>query len=156
MRRLLTLLVLVTWTGAVALAGEPQPAKPGPKDRCPVCGMFVAPFPGFQAQMAFSDGSYAFFDGAKDLFKHYLGLRKDDPTKLEQVVAVFVTDYYGMEPVDGHRAYYVVGSDVHGPMGAELIAFRSEEAATEFKKDHKGKSILKFDEVTEETLRTLK
>ena len=41
------------------------------KDKCPVCGMFVAKYPGFLAQIQFRDGSIAFFDGPKDFFKYY-------------------------------------------------------------------------------------
>jgi hypothetical protein len=46
-------------------AGEITPVKPGPKDKCPVCGMFVAKYPDWVAALVFSDGSTVFFDGVK-------------------------------------------------------------------------------------------
>ena len=61
--------------------------------------------------------------------------------------AIHVTDYYRLEPIDGRRAFYVAGSDVYGPMGKELIPFEKEAEAQEFMKDHKGKTVLPFDQI---------
>ena len=55
---------------------EEGPLKPSPKDKCPVCGMFVAKYPDWVGEIIFKDGSAAFFDGAKDLFKYYFNLKK--------------------------------------------------------------------------------
>jgi nitrous oxide reductase accessory protein NosL len=60
-----------------------------------------------------------------------------------------------LTPVNGFEAFYVLGSDVYGPMGRELIPFAKEEAAKEFLTDHKGKSIIKFKEVTPALIKTL-
>jgi copper chaperone NosL len=128
---------------------EHKPAKPTPKDRCPVCGMFVAKYPDFLAEIVFRDGSVVFFDGVKDMFKYYLNMNKYDPKqKKTDVESVYVNDYYSLTPVDGLKAYYVQGSDVFGPMGRELIPFEKEKDAKEFMKDHKGKVLLKFQEIT--------
>ena len=148
-------LILVLLTGR-ALAVGPSPIPPSPEDRCATCGMFVQPFPTFLAEIAMADGSHVFFDGAKDLFKYYLKLHKEEPQMAETIRAIFVTDYYSVEMVDGESAYYVAGSDVYGPMGPELVAFRSEEEAREFKRDHKGKKVLAFREVDEQALELLK
>src|SRR5512136_2018218 len=59
-----------------AYSGDRKPTKPTPKDKCPVCGMFVAKYPDFLAQILFKDGSYAIFDGTKDMFKYYYNLIK--------------------------------------------------------------------------------
>jgi nitrous oxide reductase accessory protein NosL len=118
--------------------------------------MFVAKHPAFSAQILFRDGSYAAFDGAKDLFRFYLDMGRYSPgRKPADVSAVAVTDYYDMEPVEGRKAWYVEGSDVHGPMGRELIPFRKEEDAREFLKDHKGRAILRFDQITPAVLTAL-
>ena len=66
-----------------------------------------------------------------------------------------MTDYYSLESIEGTRAFYVIGSDVFGPMGKELIPFGKETEAREFLKDHKGKKILRFQEITPEILKTL-
>lgn len=135
-------------------AGKPVPLKP--KDRCPVCGMFVAKYPEFASQILFRDGSYAAFDGVKDLVRFYLDVERYAPgRKAADVSAIFVTDYYEVEPVDGRKAWYVEGSDVLGPMGRELVPFAEEEDAREFLKDHKGRAILRFDQISPNVLAAL-
>ena len=48
-----------------------------------------------------------------------------------------------------------MGSDIYGPMGRELIPFEKETDAREFMKDHKGKSMLRFTDVTPDILKGL-
>jgi nitrous oxide reductase accessory protein NosL len=133
---------------AVLWADEATPLKPGPKDKCPVCGMFVAKYPDWVAAIAFKDGAHTFFDGVKDMLKYYFNLTKYAPGKTAaDIRAIHVTDYYRLEPIDGRQAFYVVGSDVYGPMGRELIPFEKEAQAREFMKDHKGKTVLSFDQI---------
>ena len=141
---------------SLAFAGDLKPLKVGPKDKCPVCGMFVAKYRDFAAQIQFRDGSTFHFDGAKDMFKYYLNLSRYAPGKKPaDITAVFVTNYYDLTPVDGFQAHYVLGSDVYGPMGRELIPFVKETEAHDFLKDHKGKSIIRFRDVTAAVLRSL-
>ncbi len=64
------------------------------------------------------------------------------------MVAIRVTDFYNLQPVDARKAFYVIGSDVLGPMGHELVPLASREDAADFLKDHKGRRILSFDQVT--------
>lgn len=144
----------------VAVAGaSADPAgyiKPSSKDKCPVCGMFVAKYPDFVAEIVFKDGSYAVFDGPKDMFKYYLDVSRYNPAKRpDDIRSIFVTDYYGVQPTDAVSAFYVIGSDVYGPMGRELIPFVAEDDAQEFMKDHAGKQVLRFGEVTAEVVKTL-
>jgi copper chaperone NosL len=130
--------------------------KPSPKDKCPVCGMFVAKYPDFVAEIVFKDGSYAAFDGAKDMFKYYLDLKRNDAAKKpSDIRSIYVTEYYELQPTDAARAFYVIGSDVYGPMGRELIPFVKEGDAEEFLKDHSGKQMLRFGDITAEVVKAL-
>jgi copper chaperone NosL len=141
---------------ALARAETRKPVKPAEKDKCPVCGMFVAKYPDFVAQVIFKDGSYAVFDGVKDMLKYYFNLKKYNQSKrLSDIDAIYVTDYYDMTMADGYTAFYVLGSDVYGPMGKELIPFQNEKAANEFMSDHVGQSLLKFQDIRAETLEGL-
>jgi len=154
----LSFLILLTLTLTLSLSwsGERKPVKPAPRDKCPVCGMFVAKYPDWVTEIIFKDGTYAIFDGPKDLFKYYLNLEKYNPSKkLSDIDSIYVTDYYSLVFIDGYKAIYVTGSDVYGPMGKELIPFEKEADAKEFMKDHKGKSLLKFKEVTMELIKQL-
>ena len=152
----LTLTLFLTLILSRAHSGERKPVKPTSKDKCPVCGMFVAKYPDFLAEIIFKDGSYAVFDGTKDMFKYYFDLKKYNPKKrLEDIDSVYVTDYYNLALIDGYQAFYVMGSDVYGPMGKELIPLEKEADAKEFMKDHKGQSILKFKDITYEIIKGL-
>jgi copper chaperone NosL len=152
---LMAAIMATLWT-SVLWAGERKPAKPGPRDKCPVCGMFVYKYPDFVGQVLFKDGSSAFFDGAKDMFKYLLDMQKFDPKRKQtDVDSVYVTDYYSLTLVDAFKAVYVIGSDVYGPMGRELIPFEKESEAKGFLKDHKGKSLLRFHDVNPTILKGL-
>ena len=129
-------------------AGDVGPVKPGAGDKCPVCGMFVAKYPDWIAEIIFTDGSVVFFDGVKDMIKYYFNLKKYNPPKTQaDIRALFVTDYYAVELIDGRKAFYVFGSDTYGPMGKELIPFENEAQSQEFLLDHKGKAVLTFGEI---------
>ena len=148
---------------AVALLSElpvgangPAVAKPSPKDKCPVCGMFVSKYPDWVATIVFKDGTLRYFDGPKDLFKFLLDLKQFAPGKGQSDIdRFFVNDYYAVRLIDGRSAFYVIGSDVYGPMGKELIPFEKETEAREFLKDHGGKNMLRYQDVTPRILQEL-
>jgi copper chaperone NosL len=110
--------------------------------------MFVAKYPEWIATVLYRDGHAHHFDGAKDLFKYLLDLPRWAPGhRAQDIERVGVTEYYGLTLIDARQAWYVVGSDVLGPMGHELIPLGTREDAQEFLRDHKGRRILRFDEV---------
>lgn len=156
MKTALAASVLILFMSASVFAQEGKARHPTSSDKCPVCGMFVAKYPDFLAQIIFKDGSVVFFDGVKDMFKYYFNMGKYDPSRSQaDVAAVFVTDYYSLQPIDGTMAYYVRGSNVYGPMGKELIPLGSEEEASEFMFDHVGKEVVLFKAVTPEMIKDL-
>ena len=55
-------------TGQAAHAKPVKLPAPGARDTCPVCGMFVAPYPYWVATVLWRDGKAVHFDGAKDFF----------------------------------------------------------------------------------------
>ena len=142
----------VETTGAVA---EPPRAaavalpKPGERDVCPVCGMFVAKYPYWVATLRFRDGHLEHFDGAKDLWKYLLDMpRWARGRTRSEIEAIGVTTYYDGEMIDAETAIYVVGSDVYGPMGHELVPQATEADAKEFLTDHKGRRIVPAGDIT--------
>jgi nitrous oxide reductase accessory protein NosL len=143
----------LAFAGAAASAAQPPAGfvKPAKGEKCPVCGMFVYKYPDWVAEIIFADGSREVFDGAKDFFRYYLDMRAFGGRKGQgEVASVFVTDYYSLEPIDGRAAFYVIGSDVYGPMGKELIPFAKRADAEEFLRDHGGRKIVLFTEVAPE------
>jgi len=125
-------------------------------EKCPVCGMFTYKYPKWAAQIFYEEGDlkkHYSFDGVKDLMKFYFDpMRWGDYkiAKKKNIKKILVTDYYSQQGIDGVKAYYVIRSDVYGPMGHEFIPFKSLEDAKIFKKDHFGKKILNFKQITEE------
>jgi len=142
-------------TSSAATAAGPSPVTPTAQDRCTVCGMFTAKYPEFLAQVVFADGSYLTFDGPKDLFKHLLDPETYGGRNPAAGDGIFVTEYYSLEPIDARAAFFVVGSDVLGPMGHELVPFATRDDAEEFKRDHRGSAVLPFAGVTLEVLEGL-
>ncbi len=124
------------------------------KERCPVCGMFVAKYGTWITQIHTDNEKVFMFDGVKDMVIYY-----HNPSKYSHkgsITEIYVKDYYSQQWIDGRKAHYVMGSDVLGPMGHEFIPFSQEAAALNFKKDHHGMGILQFDEITPDILSTMK
>jgi len=145
MRRLVAALLVAFWAAAAFAA----PPRPGPMDTCPVCGMLVSKYPNWVATIVYKDGHAHHFDGAKDMFKFWFAPDKyARGHRREDMVALWVTDYYNLRPMDARKAFYVIGSDVLGPMGHEFVPLETQADAEDFLREHKGRKILRFDEVT--------
>ncbi len=150
------LAVLLIGYAAQATAGDRIPLKPARTERCPVCGMFVYKYPDWTASIVLDVGTVLYFDGAKDLFKFYLDLKKYRPDLgQENIVAIYVTEYYDVRPIDARKAFFVLGSDIYGPMGRELIAFSTDADARQFMQDHKGQRVLQFSRITASVIEKL-
>jgi nitrous oxide reductase accessory protein NosL len=155
-KRALATLCVCLLLASASLAADEKPVKPSSKEKCPVCGMFVAKYPDWIGRIVFKDGAAAFFDGAKDLFKYYFSLKKYRPGKTAaDIRAIHVTEYYQVKEINAQKAFFVLGSDVYGPMGRELIPLATEEDAKVFVKDHQGKKILRFEEINPSVIETL-
>ena len=127
------------------------------EEKCPVCGMFTYKYPKWVAQIFYGDKHYS-FDGVKDLMKFYfdpMKWGKFGDAKKESIRKILVTDYYSQKAIDGYKAYYVIGSDILGPMGNELIPFAKKSDAKTFMSDHRGKRIVTFDKITKKEVYAL-
>ena len=137
--------------GSMKLAGKhidvPADAK------CPVCGMSVSKYPKWAAFMQINDEKY-YFDGVKDMMKYYI-FDGDFPYDRKNISEITVSDYYTLEEIPAKEAFYVLDSDIFGPMGHELIPFKSKKSAKAFMDDHNGKAMLKFDEITDKMVMAL-
>ncbi|MCD6172524.1 MAG: nitrous oxide reductase accessory protein NosL, partial [Sulfurimonas sp.] len=124
-------------------------------EKCPVCGMFTYKYPRWAAQIFYKYDNHEHhhsFDGVKDMMKFYFdpmawGNYKRSTRK--NITNMLVTDYYSQKAIDARTAYYVIGSDIYGPMGNELIPFESEADAKSFYMDHRGTKIIQFDNIKE-------
>ncbi len=123
-----------------------------PKEaKCPVCGMFVAKYPKWAAITETTDGKKLYYDGVKDMMKFYFDPKQFHHEKKE-FKSIQVADYYTLKLIDAKKAWFVIGSNIYGPMGEELIPFISENDAKTFFSEHNGKQIITFDEINEKQL----
>jgi copper chaperone NosL len=160
MKRLASTLLFLLFVGmfmAQPVMSDPVTVpKPAQSDTCPVCGMFVSKYPNWVATVLYKDGHAHHFDGAKDMFKYLLDMPKWAPGhRAEDIKTIAVTEYYRLQKIDAKQAFYVIGSEVYGPMGHELVPFASMEDAKEFMHDHGGVRIIRFDQVKQKLLLNL-
>jgi nitrous oxide reductase accessory protein NosL len=157
MKRIIPAVVLIylITVPAVLAAGKDAVTVPvGAK--CPVCGMFVAKYPDWSATVRLKDGTTYYYDGPKDMFNHYLDTVRYTPEKRQtDITSMTVKEYYSLAIIDARAAYFVSGSDVNGPMGNELIPLSTEKDANSFKLDHKGKRVLRFNDITRRIIKSL-
>ncbi len=140
-----------------ASAGLSKPLHPvGQEEKCPVCGMFVAKYEEWLSQIVNGSDKPLVFDGVKDMMAYYFdGARYGAGTDLSKA-EIWVRSYYTLDYINGREAFYVVGSDVLGPMGDELIPFTTRKEAENFKTDHHGTAILSFEEITSSQIMEMK
>ncbi len=137
------------------VSNKTQRVKVNEDEKCPVCGMFVYKYPRWAAQIFYKHGNHEHhlsFDGVKDMMKFYFNNKKwgkYDYAKRKNITKMLVTDYYKQYAIDARKAYFVIGSNIYGPMGNELIPFSTYDEAENFKNDHKGTKILKFSDIKE-------
>ena len=137
--------------GSMKLAGKQLDVPTNAK--CPVCGMFVSKYPKWAALIEY-DGKKQYFDGVKDMMKYYI-FDGDFPYDRSQITQITVSDYYTIEEISAKEAFYVLDSDIFGPMGRELIPFKSKKSAKAFMADHNGKAMVIFDEITDKMVMAL-
>jgi len=139
------------------LSNSSELIKVAKDEKWPVCGMFTYKYPKWVAQIFYGKKHYS-FDGVKDMIKFYFNPMewgKFEDAKKESISKILVTDYYSQKAIDGKKALYVIGSDILGPMGDELIPFKEMSDAQNFMDDHAGKKIISFDKISQEEIRSL-
>jgi copper chaperone NosL len=141
---------------AVSFAGEPAGPSSSPKEKCSVCGMFISPFVDWNARIEFDDSAKAVMCGPKGMFKYYLDMMKYNPSmSRKKVTAIYVKDYYTKTSIEARKAFFVIWSDVYGPMGHEPIPFEKRADAKRLLEEHNGRKILRFRDITPKVILSL-
>ena len=110
--------------------------------RCGHCGMKIDRDSAFAAELEI-DGKREAFDTPRCALSEWKA-RGGTP---------FVQDYYDRKLRDGHGLRFVIGSDVVGPMGPEIVPVTAARA-TKLVTDHGGKDYA-LDELTPELVQAL-
>lgn len=117
-------------------------------DECHVCGMIITEFPGPKGQAVGTDSVRKFCSTA-EMLGWWL-----QPENQRLDVTLYVHDMERSDwnrPDDAHlidarEAFYVVGPDLKGAMGAVLASFASEGAAQRLAAKHGGR-VLRFEQI---------
>lgn len=125
-----------------ALACEGKGDAQAQSTRCDLCGMRVESESGWRAGGKNADGETLAFDTPKCLFRlHHERGGVREP---------WVIEYYSQARRPARELLFVLGTDLMGPMGRDLVPVAGQEAAERMKRDHGGDRILTFDDVTAE------
>lgn len=96
--------------------------------------MYADEVPAFAAYARDASGSELRFDAPRCLFRFLAGPSGRGARAAE------VTEHYSQARVPAEAVVYIVGSDVTGPMGRDLIPVAREHAAR-FVEDHHGRVV---------------
>ena len=141
-------------TGSSQVA-VPQPMDIPPDVSCGKCGMYPAKYPRWQSQIVFKGGSMTPFDGCKCMFNFLFAMDEYDKIhSLDDVSIAWVKDFNSGKWINAEDAYYVVGSNMMGPMGRELIPFADQGEAMKFHQEQGG-NRMNYAEISLGVLKTL-
>ncbi|MCK9490982.1 MAG: nitrous oxide reductase accessory protein NosL [Sulfurimonas sp.] len=123
-----------------------------------VKGMKVHKAPNWVAKIELTNGKKVFFVSPKAMIEFYhhpgkwfdVGVKSEDDMK-----DVIVTDFTTLKPINARGAFYVYGSNMVSPIGDDLPAFATYDAAADYSKKHNGKRILNFKEIPEALIKLL-
>ncbi len=125
---------------------------------CLVRHFSISKDPKWAAKIVTKGGKSVYFSSPKSMFEFYhrpgkwfeVGVKSEKG--FDQIVARdFITD----KPIDAKSAFYVYGSSITSPAGDDLVVIGSKDAADKFAKEHNGKRVMKFDEVSDALIRLL-
>ncbi len=117
--------------------------------RCAKCGMRVADHPRWVAGAITAAGVEERFCCPRCMFVWHHS--RDGAGSRD----LWVTEYYAQKRMPAADVFFVMGSDVAGPMGKALVPVAGREEAGRFLKDHAGARLLQAQEITPELLREL-
>jgi nitrous oxide reductase accessory protein NosL len=111
----------------------PPPHKISRETKCPVCGMYIARYAKWHAQILFSDGGYRAFDGCKDMSKYLFEMAKyEKKYKSDDISAIYVKDFSNGKWIPAKDANFVIDSKILGPMGKEFVPFGDHGQAMKY------------------------
>jgi len=108
--------------------------------RCQNCGMKIDPASPWRAELVADDGSVTPFDTPRCALQAWRGGKAKGKT-------LRVQEYYDRAFRDAAELRFVVGGDVTGPMGPDLVPV-DPSRATKFIQDHGAERAYRLDEIT--------
>lgn len=143
--------LVVIASAAVSInACKKTPPSNGPASaaRCAFCGMKIKEDNAFRVKAKLQDGTDAAFDSPRCAFEAHV-----NPAKYK-VASLSLQEFYDRTWHEPSELHYVIGSDVMGPMGHDLIPVLPAHEQ-KLMKDHKGKRIVVLSDINESMIEHL-
>ena len=104
----------------------------------------------FICEAKLQNGKIVQFVAMKSMIQVYWHQRHFFEVKLisAKIKDMYVQDFRTGKKIDAKKAFYVVGSGIVGPNGANLIPFESIKSAKLFEKKYGGSKILNFKDLS--------
>jgi len=118
------------------------------EERCKNCGMKIDPTSAWNADLIGTDGQAVRFDTPRCAFTYWRGGKM-------QAKELRAQDYYDRKWRDGAELKFVLGGDVLGPMGPDLVPVDAPRAG-KFIQDHSADKAVTTAEVTMDVLNGIK
>ncbi len=118
------------------------------EQRCKHCGMRMDEASAWRARLVAADGSMTSFDTPRCALTSWR-------TGKSQARSLQVQEYYERRWRDADALRFMIGGDVTGPMGPDLVPV-DPARTTKFIQDHGAERALRLEEITADVLRTLK
>ena len=132
-------LLLATALFATA-ACKSKPAE----QRCKHCGMKVDPSSAWRSDLVAADGSTSSFDTPRCALTSWRSGKSE-------AASLRVQEYYERTWRNAEELRFIIGGDVIGPMGPDLVPVEPSRA-TKFIQDHGADRALRLDEITTDVL----
>lgn len=120
--------------------------KPDP--RCKHCGMKIDPTSAWRADLVANDGTLVPFDTPRCALTSWRSGKT-------QAKDLRVQEYYDRVWRDSAEVRFVLGGDVLGPMGPDLVPVDGQRSA-KFVQDHGADRAISIDQVTLDVLNSVK
>jgi copper chaperone NosL len=112
--------------------------------RCKNCGMRIDPASAWRSELVSDDGKVTQFDSPRCALQSWRSGKTPAKT-------LRVQEYYDRTPRDGGDLRFVLGGDVLGPMGPDLVPV-DPARVSKFIQDHTADRALRLEEITPEIL----
>lgn len=115
--------------------------------RCKHCGMRIDPTSAWRAELIGEDGKVTAFDTPRCALTSWR-------TGTTPAKTIRVQEYYDRQTRDGSELRFVIGGDVVGPMGPDLVPV-DPARSSKFIQDHGADRALKLEEITPQVLASI-
>ena len=134
--------LLITFAAALVLSTGSGCTKK--EARCKHCGMRIDPTGAWHTELVGEDGKVSAFDTPRCALTSWR-------SGVTPAKTIRLQEYYDHQTRDGSELRFVIGGDVVGPMGPDLVPV-DPLRSSKFIQDHTADRALKLEEITPEVL----